>query len=337
MLRFGPLFVALALVAAAAEEAWGKQHEAFTDADKAGPDFLAQGEYRGKLDLGDGPKPFGAQVVALGSAKFDLVLYRGGLPGEGWRRGDQRERASGERATAATVFKGPNWKAVIEGHRMNFTADRKELGSLKKVERKSPTLGAKPPAGAVVLFDSTSVDEFPGAKMTPDDLLMVPATSKRRFGDFQLHLEFRTPFMPTARGQGRGNSGVYLQNHYEVQILDSFGLEGANNECGGIYSLQEPAVNMCYPPLAWQTYDIRFKGPRFEGGKKTEHPRVTIEHNGVNIYRDFEITKITPGGDKHGETADGPLFLQDHSNPVVYRNIWVVPSTGHAAARRERE
>ena len=127
-----------------------------------------------------------------------------------------------------------------------------------------------------MLFDGTSADKWNGGRLVDGGLLAAGCTSKQKFHDFQLHIEFQTPFMPTARGQGRGNSGVYLQNLYEVQVLDSFGLEGKDNECGGFYSIKAPSVNMCYPPLAWQTYDIDFRAARFDpSGKKTQNAVVT--------------------------------------------------------------
>jgi hypothetical protein len=129
--------------------------------------------------------------------------------------------------------------------------------------------------------------------------------------------------MPTAEGQARGNSGVYIQDCYEFQVLDSFGLEGKNNECGGLYSMIEPKVNMCFPPLSWQTYDFDFTAPKFDGDKKIANANVTLRHNGVVIYDKLEIPKLTPGG-RSAEGAIGPLMLQNHGNPVVYRNIWVV-------------
>ncbi|MBM3498567.1 MAG: DUF1080 domain-containing protein [Armatimonadetes bacterium] len=145
--------------------------------------------------------------------------------------------------------------------------------------------------------------------------------TKRTFGDHELHLEFRTPFEPDARGQGRGNSGVYLQGRYEVQVLDSYGLEGRDNECGGMYSVKAPDVNMCAPPLQWQTYDVEFRAERVDAAGNRENPRMTVYHNGVLIHDDVEITvPSTPGG--LGEA--GGLLLQDHGNRLRFRNIWVV-------------
>jgi hypothetical protein len=130
--------------------------------------------------------------------------------------------------------------------------------------------------------------------------------------------------MPTARGQARGNSGVYAQGRYEVQVLDSFGLEGLDNECGGIYSIDQPSVNACFPPLSWQTYDIDFTAAQYDdAGTKTKNGRITVRHNGIVIHDRIELKHGTPGFHEEGPGPDS-LFLQDHGNPVVYRNIWVV-------------
>lgn len=117
---------------------------------------------------------------------------------------------------------------------------------------------------------------------------------------------------------------MYVHSRYEVQILDSFGLDGKDNECGGIYSIDEPIVNMCLPPLSWQTYDFDFTAARYDAeGKKTKNARITVKHNGKVIHDDLELKNGTPGRYAEGPEDQG-LFLQDHGNPVVFRNIWVV-------------
>ena len=142
--------------------------------------------------------------------------------------------------------------------------------------------------------------------------------------NFKRHIEFKTPFMPKARGQGRGNSGVYLQNRYEVQVLDSYGLAGLDNECGGIYKVGRPRVNMCAPPEQWQSYDMTFRAPVYDNeGKKTDKARLTVVHNGVIIHDDIELPGPTGGALDNLESEPGGVYLQDHGNPVQYRNIWL--------------
>jgi hypothetical protein len=188
----------------------------------------------------------------------------------------------------------------------------------------------QPPPGAYVVFNGANTDEFAeGAKVSPEGLLLAGALTKATVGDFRLHLEFRTPYMPYARGQGRANSGVYIQQRYEVQILDSFGLEGIENECAALYKQTRPDLNMALPPLEWQTYDIYFTAPRFAGDGKTKltNARITVIHNGVPVHLHREVTAKTGGGKQEGSQAF-PINLQDHGNPVVYRNIWMVPNQG---------
>jgi len=288
----------------------------FTDPAEAGPDFAIQGEY-----VGDGSA---AQVIALGDGKFRIVGWVPGLPGtsdEVEKKGEVEAKREGEKV----VFAGEGWKGGIENGEITGTNEENKTWKLKKTERKSPTLGAKPPEGAKVLFDGTNADAWQGGKVDARGLLQAGTKSKEKFGDCTLHIEFQTPFMPAARGQGRGNSGVYLQDRYEVQVLDSFGLKGENNECGGIYTIAKPRVNMCFPPLSWQTYDIDYVAAKFDAeGKKTSNALLTVKHNGVLIHDRVEAGKNTASSGQGEGSEPGPIQLQHHGNPVFYRNIWIV-------------
>jgi hypothetical protein len=355
---FLPGMAALSAAMALAAAAGAAPGDAVTDPRQAGPAYGMQGEYAGAA----GGQRLGADVIDLGKGTFQAVFFPGGLPGEGWD-GKTRVRVDGRMEGDVPHFaqSGAKWTAAISGGGATaqgggqgyelvqdgpivqvvprgagtsgggtggrrVLAGRTESGEqfqLTRTVRRSPTLGMKPPAGARVLFDGKSADAWNGGKMTPDGLLQCGPTSKQSFKDFTAHFEFRLPYMPEARGQGRGNSGVYLQNRYEVQVLDSFGLKGEDNECAGLYHQKAPDVNMCYPPLTWQTYDIDFQAARFDGDKKVKPAVLTLRHNGVVVHEHVELNGPTPGGQPE-TAAPGPFQLQNHGNPVVYRNIWVV-------------
>ena len=203
--------------------------------------------------------------------------------------------------------------------------------SASKADKSSPTLGATPPDGAVVLFGGENADEWQRVPLKwpiVDGAMEVSGSNLatvQEFGDFQMHLEFRTPYMPTAAGQARGNSGVYILGRYEVQVLDSFGEAPADNLCGGIYKAAVPVADAALPPLQWQTYDIDFIAPKFdESGKKTANATITVTHNGIVVHENVVLPDVTPGGLSDTEGPTGPLMLQDHGNNVQFRNIWIV-------------
>lgn len=313
--------IAIAAISRPANAAEQKKPDpkwAALDGQTAGPDFAVQGEYAA---FG---APVGVQVIALGDGQFRAIILADGLPGSG-RNGQDKLSLEGKSDDGKAVFPpiGGVSGSIADGV-MTLNRPGEDPVQLHRIVRQSPTLGAKPPEGAIVLFDGTNVDAWKNGRIDEQKRLRVGPISKQSFGDCTLHVEFMLPFMPYARGQGRANSGVYLHHRYEVQVLDSFGLEGKDNECGGIYRNASPKVNMCAPPLSWQTYDIDFTAPRFDAaGAKIANARITVRHNGVVIHENQEIKAPTGGG--QGEEAPiGPLFLQEHGNPVVYRNVWIV-------------
>lgn len=291
--------------------------------------------------------PLAAQVIALGKGKYHATL----LP-----EFDKRTTpvASLEGLTSGSAvrfmgwgdvssYRGPDWDGLIRDGKFAGSVPAREGGTfeMQKVVRLSPTLGAKPPAGAVVLFDGTNFDQWEtpagrpsppktaaGKPSPPKPVLAQPTpvkwkivndaaiasggtiVTKKKFGNFNLHLEFRTPFMPEAREQSRGNSGV-LFHGLEIQVLDTYGLEGRSKECGGIYNRVAPLVNMCAPPMQWQTYDVTIRTP-----DKSGNARLTVLQNGVKIHDDLDVGRPIAQPDS--------IRLQDHGNPVQYRNIWLV-------------
>ena len=300
------------------------------------PSLAVQGEYLGEIDSGGKREKIGCQVIALGGGALQAVLLPGGLPGAGWD-GENKMLMDGQldaRGNASFVASAGDKKYIAKGanefsatrqfppkgHKQCSAsiAERKLTGEtaggdkfeLEKVERKSPTLGAKPPTGATVLFDGSSKDAWEGGRIDVGTRWLNTDSkdihSVKSYRSYKIHVEFMLPFRPDARGQGRGNSGFYQSNGLEVQVLDSFGLDGLNNECGGVYKKAQPKVNMCFPPLTWQTYDVDMTR---EGGKSF----LTVRHNGVLIHEGVE------GGDKLRH-----FTLQGHGNPLQYRNIWIV-------------
>jgi hypothetical protein len=206
---------------------------------------------------------------------------------------------------------------------------------------KPPVVSPDPPSDAIVLFDGKSLADWesvdsagkPARWLVKDGYMEVAAgtgsiQTKRGFGSVQLHIEWRAPLPAEGEGQDRGNSGVFLMSHYEIQVLDSYQNETyADGQAGAIYGQTPPLVNASRPPGAWQTYDIVFHRPIFgSDGAVVQPARVTVFHNGILVHDNDTIT----GWTVHHAVATYrshpdrlPLMLQDHAHPVRYRNIWV--------------
>ncbi|MBI3860633.1 MAG: DUF1080 domain-containing protein, partial [Planctomycetia bacterium] len=187
-----------ALIIPAIARADEPKQRTFIDPAQAGPDFLVQGEYEGRIG---NDSVAGAQVIALGAGKFDAVLFAKGLPGSSADK--TRLTVKGETKDGLPTFTADSFKGSIKNGVFTGTLDNVEM-KLARIERQSPTLGAKPPAGAIVLFDGASADEWVGGRIQEGNLLGVGTRTKRSFRNYTLHVEFRTPFMPYDLGQARG-------------------------------------------------------------------------------------------------------------------------------------
>jgi len=309
--------------------------EGVSDVFPATPDPLS-GNYVGRWSAQEDVDPdIAAQIVALGKGKYNVIITA-----KLHMRAPHKAEAEVEAKGGKITFEADGLVGECDGQ--TFKGGRKGTDRTFSMERYhlvSPTMGAQPPAGAVVLFDGKGLEAWNGSEgweVLPEGILLATPESKyleskELVKDCELHVEFRTPFMPTSRGQSRGNSGVFIQGEYECQVLDTFGLPGYYDECGALYKVAPPKVNACLPPLDWQTYDIKFTAPQFDGaGKETAFARVTVRQNGILIHDNQELPQLTSWKEKerlapHPKEA-GPIKLQGHGNYVQYRNIWVVPS-----------
>ena len=297
------------------------------------------GNYEGVFSGANGEKkPMTAQIIADEGKHhlFHRVSYKAVL-----RIADNTIRFTANGASrrhGAPDFKGRSPLGPLEGAIVNnvLSGSISNAGTfrLERIERKPPTLGMSPPHGAMVLFGGKNLDawlptEKPWAILADGamEIRKGNLVSKQSLGSGTIHVEFCTPFMPETRGQDRGNSGVYVQGRYEVQVLDSFGLNPKDNECGGIYKQAVPRANACLPPTEWQTYDIAFQAPQFGAvGNKTRNAHITVIQNGITIHDNLELRGATPGGISDKESKSGPLMLQDHDCKVQFRNIWYTPT-----------
>ena len=268
-------------------------------AEKEVKHFSLIGEYRslsGKTAL---------QANLLKDDFFLVAIYQKGLPGAGWDH------------------------SAVESKKMTAEELKTVLKKYKKIDRVSPTEGKPTPKNAILIFPNDFTNITNG-------LLFAGGQTKKELGSFRMHLEFLMPLKPDENpsNQDRGNSGIYIYNNYEVQVIDSFALDlkMENNAiktdsentrwCGALYKMKAPSINMTYPPLRWQTYDIIFEAPLFKNNKKVKNARITVLHNGVKIQDQLELQTGTGVGAKRPQRAKGFIFFQSHKNPVVYRNIW---------------
>jgi hypothetical protein len=288
-----------------------------------------QGLYEGAAKLAGGEHKVEARVVAWRHGTYKVYVRQ--LLGEGKvAKVELDGKPTADVLRFSGKAEGNEWAASYADGAIRGTIGNGGKLELRRVVRQSPTLGTKPLAGAIVLLDGKTFDEVTKGgqqewKHVEGDGIQVPKggmNSKRQFnGNIKLHVEFKLPLMPEARDQGRSNSGVYLPNGDEIQVLDSFGSPSyKGGGCGGLYPYKDPDVFDQFslaslPPLQWQTYDIEYRVQK-KDGKPTGKPRVTVVHNGVKIHDNAEL---------RNDARVGGLHFQDHGNAVQYRNIWVLP------------
>jgi hypothetical protein len=304
-----------------------------------------QGLYEGVASDSTGDTKIEARLVAQGNGNYSVFIRQPDCKGN--VRAELAAETTSQRVILAGKAAGVEWKGIYLDGAIQGTYGHDGKFQASRVERKSPTLGKQPPQAAIVLLNGKDFSEIVQASGTEWDMaklevgkdgsIQIPkgGMNSRRtiLGSFDEHVEFQIPLMPTAHGQGRGNSGVFLPNHDEVQVLDSFGeVTYTGGGCGGLYCYKDPDAMetveslkgnpeckftlASLPPLTWQTYDIEYRVGS-NGGK----PQVTVYHNGIKIHdkADLRSPPDVP------ESPTGKLHFQDHGNPVRFRNIWVVP------------
>ncbi|WP_230627403.1 3-keto-disaccharide hydrolase [Roseiconus lacunae] len=319
-----PILLLAGASMAAAQENNGKG-PAYTEPPQDDANYHLMGEFAGRLKQGENKgQTLAIQIRPTKGDQFQAIAFFGGLPGQDGHE-TQEMRLIGLRSGDNVVLSGGPWGIFVDPKGCNIVASSgKLLGRLKRVNRVSRTLGAQPPKDAVVIFDGQSVDNFVGGEMTENGLLKEGALISPMFQDFDMHVEFRLPYMPLADGQQRGNSGLYLQSRYECQVLDSFGTEKMFNGLGALYRMKAPDLNMAFPPLVWQTYDLSFTAPRWASdGKKIRDAHITSWVNGVKVQDNVALPSKTGAG-KAEEPLLLPINIQDHGDPVRFRNIWIV-------------
>jgi len=295
------------------------------------------GEYTGTF-YADSRTQMPATAVVVAESPTDWRIVIEAVSAERGRQGAHIEvygNLQGQGVDISYPSGGYRWNGGIRGAHLAVESEYGQHFELDKIVRKSPNEGLEPPAGAVVLLpykkgvkpdlSAWNNQNWEALDNGAARVRQGSNTTKEKFGDIKrLHVEFWLPLEPGNRGQGRANSGVFLNDTYEVQVLDSFGLVETSGDCGSLYSIKRPDVNASLPPETWQTYDIEFRAPRLNAdGSIKESPRITVIHNGIKIHDNVEIRQGT-ANPKAEQKATGAIQLQDHSHPIQYRNIWLV-------------
>ena len=293
---------------------------------------------------GPAPTEAEAKIIAQGSRRYHITLRAQPVDPKDWPLQIELDgHLEGERVVFSGHAGGHDWQG--QAARGTLRINKQGYGGvfeMKRVMKKSPTEGLKPPANALVLLEyepghKPSLEQWKEAGWVAaedgiihrslgqgarPDLPRGDLYSKREFRNVRLHLEFRIPYEPALREQGRGNSGVILADRYEVQVLDSYGIIAGAGDCASIYGVAPPRLNAAFPPLSWQTYDITFYAPKMDGPKMARPPRLTVSWNGIKVHEN-QISMTPTGDPKRPNAGSGPLRLQDHGNLVYYRNIWL--------------
>ena len=289
------------------------------------PDPL-MGDWQGTGSVG------AAQVVPLGRGEYKALLLSAFDTEK-----NVLATLHGTATNGTVSFAGDGWTATIANSRFTGAKENSKF-DLHHVTRTSSTMGAKPPAGAVLLFDGSNLNAWArknGKDWLTEDgpaswklvdggaLEVVPGAdciiTHQKFGDCHLHLEFRTLGAPC-------NSGVFFQDRYELNINETYGQTTGTPNAGfdNCTDHAEPRIRPSFPPLAWQTFDVDFRAPRFDAnGSKTENASATVLFNGVKIYDKQPLETPHGAARRLGEAAKGPLMLQEHGMPVQFRNIWL--------------
>ncbi len=321
MCRLISLFVALAVVCPAAFAA-------------APAVESVQGLYEGARTDSSGSHKFEARVVALGKGAYKVFIREAGQDGA-VTKAELDGKTEGEAVTFSGASGDNAWKASYAKGTIKGTCGKGGKVEMKRIERVSPTMGTKSPAGAVVMIDGKNFDEVvakpgkdgkvPKWQVAADGGVLIAKggiRSKQSFGgSFKMHVEFKVPLRAEGRSQGRGNSGCFMPNGDEVQVLDSFGMTTyKGGGCGGLYKYKDPDAFDAFslasaPPQQWQTYDIEYT-VESKDSKPTGKPVITVFHNGIKIHDKVQLRR---------NAKAGPFQFQDHGNPVQYRNLWVLP------------